>query len=265
LKPFLKWAGNKYCIIERIQALLPDGKRLIEPFAGSAAVFLNTEYDKYLIAEINPDLVTLYETLQQQGDDFIHFCQQYFQLERNTKQQYYAFRKEFNATEDPKVKALFIYLNKHGYNGLCRYNASGEFNVPFGYRKICSLPVAEMQHFYEKAKSARFVCRDFRKVMQSAKKGDVVYCDPPYVPLTKTANFTKYSSHAFDEKEQIILAEQAEHLAARGIPVLISNHDTDFVRELYKKAEIISFPVYRRISCKPETRTNAKEILALLR
>ena len=134
MKPFLKWAGNKYQIITRIQALLPCGKRLIEPFVGSGAVFLNTDYPSYELSDCNGDLIALYQHVQREGDAFIDYCQTFFTEENNTPEAYYAFRAKFNTTGDVRLKsALFVYFNKHGYNGLCRYNASGGFNVPFGH------------------------------------------------------------------------------------------------------------------------------------
>src|SRR5262249_42922300 len=134
MKPFLKWAGNKYPLLDRIKRTLPKKKRrLVEPFAGSAAVFLNTDYPDYLLTDANVDLITLYQHLKTEGPDFIHFCRDFFKPETNRKDVYLEFRDTFNQTLDCRLKsALFLYLNKHGFNGLCRYNAGGKYNVPFG-------------------------------------------------------------------------------------------------------------------------------------
>ena len=133
MKPFLKWAGNKYQIVERIKEVLPAGKRLIEPFVGSGALFLNTDYPAYLLADANPDLISVYRHLQSDGRDFIEACRLYFTPENNSPERFYEFRQRFNTTSDATEKAtLFVYLNKHCYNGLCRYNSKGGFNVPFG-------------------------------------------------------------------------------------------------------------------------------------
>ena len=142
------------------------------------------------------------------------------------------------------------------------YNSSGEFNTPFGRYVKPYFPEKEMLYFARKAQKATFACRDFRNTMAKAKPGDAVYCDPPYVPLSGTANFTEYSSGGFGLKEQQKLAEMAGKLAEEGIPVLLSNHDTAFVRQIYRGAQITSFKVRRFISCQGDNRNKAGEILA---
>lgn len=264
-RPFLKWAGSKYRVLEHIREMLPDGQRLIEPFAGSGAVFMNTEYSSYLLADTNADLISLFRILQAQGDHFIAECERLFQPRTNQEAYYYRRREEFNRSRDPQRKAaLFIYLNRHGYNGLCRYNAAGLFNVPFGRYKRPYFPADELLAFYQKSAIAEFVHQDFDTAMQSAQIGDVVYCDPPYVPLSASANFTCYSAGGFDMPQQQRLADLAEHTRQRGIPVLISNHNTRFTRKAYRSANNIkSFSVRRLISCNGEKRQNAGELLAL--
>lgn len=264
IRPFLKWAGNKYQVLEHIKTVLPRGNRLIEPFAGAGAVFLNFDYDKYLLTDNNRDLINLYLTLQSAGEPFINYSKSFFIEENNRGSRYYELRELFNTTSDTRLKAaLFIYLNRHGYNGLCRYNSKGWFNTPFGqYSKPC-FPEKSMRYFLIKAKNAVFKVADFRDIMHSAKKGDVIYCDPPYVPLSSTANFTTYSSGGFGSKDQVDLAELALELAGRGIPVLISNHATEFTLNAYKTARIERFYVQRYISCDGANRGKAEEVLAL--
>ncbi len=264
MKPFLKWAGNKYAIIERIKRLLPESPRLIEPFAGSAAVFLGTDYPSALLADSNADLIHLYQLLQKEGDAFIAYASELFTLENNREDNYYTLRSEFNSTDDIcRKSALFLYLNRHGYNGLCRYNAKGGFNVPFGRYGKPYFPRKEMVEFSAKAKHAEFRVADFRSVMMEARAGDVVYCDPPYVPLSRTANFTSYGTGKFGEAEQAALAILAESLAARGVTVVISNHDTEFTVQAYRNAALKRFDVQRNISCNGQNRGKAKELLAL--
>lgn len=264
MKPFLKWAGNKYKIVERIKALLPPGERLVEPFVGSGALFLNTDYPSYLLTDTNADLINLYQHLRAEGESFIDYCRPLFTPENNQKERYYIFRTEFNNTEDSRRKsALFLYMNKHGYNGLCRYNMKGGFNVPFGRYKRPYFPETEMHHFAQKAQHAIFQHTPFAATMAACQPGDVVYCDPPYVPLSDTANFTSYSANGFGWAEQTELARQAAKLAKRGIPVIISNHDTVQVRQAYKAAEIETFEVRRFISCNGNKRDKTAELLAL--
>lgn len=265
MKPFLKWAGGKMRLVRRIQEQLPEGTRLIEPFAGSAAVWLNTNYPAALIADINPDLIACYRALQQQGPDFIAACRAYFVPANNAAARYYALRDRFNATRDPWERAvLFVYLNRHGYNGLCRYNAQGGFNVPFGRYARPYFPEAEMLAFWRKAQDATFSCAGFRTVMAEARPGDVIYCDPPYVPLSDTANFTDYAAGGFGPGDQADLAQFARNLASKGIPVLISNHATPFTETAYQAASHIErFKVQRFISCDGDNRQVADELLAL--
>ncbi|MCL6634063.1 MAG: Dam family site-specific DNA-(adenine-N6)-methyltransferase, partial [Alicyclobacillus herbarius] len=250
MKPFLKWAGGKHRIVERIRARLPQGKRLIEPFVGSGAVFLNTDFEEYVLADINPDLIQVYATLKQHGQDFISYCKELFTDANNTPERYYELRSEFNETQDPwRKSALFVYLNRHGYNGLCRYNSSGGFNVPFGRYKRPYFPEQEMKFFSQKLQVATLQCADFRQVMEEAVVGDVIYCDPPYVPLSATSNFTDYAADGFTTRDQADLARLATQLGERGIPVLISNHATEFTTAAYAAAEVEHFPVRRTISC----------------
>jgi len=264
-RPFLKWAGSKYRVLSHIEEILPGGKRLIEPFAGSAAVFLNTDYSRYLISDNNPDLISLYNILKTDGEDFIKKCRRMFTDKNNNEERYYKFRDEFNRTKDSYRKAiLFLYFNRHGYNGLCRYNQKGGFNVPFGRYTKPYFPEKEMLFFHKKSRKAIFKHSDFACVMKKARSGDVIYCDPPYVPLTKSANFTSYSTGSFIEAQQIQLAEMAKTLSAKGVPVLISNHNTCFTQRSYSSAlSIKQFDVRRFISCKGSQRNKAAELLAL--
>lgn len=264
MKPFLKWAGNKYHIINVLKQHFPQAQRLVEPFAGSLAIFLNTEYRRYYLAEANSDLVNLYHVLETEGERFIRYSRRYFKPETNQKHTYYQLRETFNHTTEPRRRAaLFLYLNKHGYNGLCRYNRSGIYNVPFGLFKKPYFPEKEMRFFLSKAHQANIVNADFLTTFKRVKPGDLVYCDPPYVPLSKTASFSTYQPGGFSEQRQIELSEQAIALAEKNIPVVISNHDTPFTRELYRDATIIDLKVMRSISCKSNNRQWAPEIIAV--
>lgn len=268
-RPFLKWAGNKYRCLDKILASLPQSNRLIEPFTGSGAVFLNADYSTYLLAEQNHDLVNLYNYLKQEGDLFIDYCAQYFSGQHNNKLDFYQYRDLFNqsnqANQTRLRAALFIYLNRHGYNGLCRYNHSGKFNVPFGRYKKPYFPFKEMLAFHHQSQRAEFLQADFRKTFNLAKPGDVIYCDPPYVPLSESAYFSAYTNKNFSETDQIELADLAIKSANKGIPVIISNHDTEFTRDQYKLATIISFPVKRLISCKATERKSVQELVAIFK
>ena len=264
MRPFLKWAGNKYTCLEILQKHLPKGQRLIEPFMGSAALSLNADFDRYLLADINHDLVALYNYLQQEGQKFIDYCARHFTQNNNTDEVYYSKRDKFNQLKMSRQRAaLFLYLNRHGYNGLCRYNLSGGYNVPFGRYKKPYFPRQEMLHFHEKSHAIEVHHKDYLSTMDNAKQDDIIYCDPPYIPLSTSASFTAYSRNKFGLQEQQQLADMARKKAKQGIPVAISNHDTDFTRQCYQGAELISFKVARYISCNANNRTPVKELLAI--
>lgn len=160
---------------------------------------------------------------------------------------------------------IFVYLNRHCFNGLCRYDASGGFNVPFGNYKQPYFPREEMEFFHEKSQKATFIVADFEEIMTKyIKKEDVVYCDPPYAPLEEQkTNFTTYSKGGFGDWEQRKLASLANYLKDNNIPVLISNHDTKDIRKYYQNSVITELQVQRNINRKGDERGKAKEVLAL--
>ncbi|MEZ8825732.1 Dam family site-specific DNA-(adenine-N6)-methyltransferase [Vibrio amylolyticus] len=264
-RAFLKWAGGKYGLVEDIQRHLPPARKLIEPFIGAGSVFLNTDYDQYLLADINPDLINLYNLLKEKPDLYISEAKRWFTPEHNRKEVYLDIRAEFNNTDDVMYRSLaFLYMNRFGFNGLCRYNKKGGFNVPFGSYKKPYFPEAELEFFAHKAKKATFICEGYVETFKRARKGSVVYCDPPYAPLSTTANFTSYAGNGFSLDDQAALADIAEKTAHnRGIPVLISNHDTTLTRRLYHGAELNVVKVKRTISRNGAGRNKVDELLAL--
>ena len=264
MKPFLKWAGGKYKIVDRILSALPQADQLVEPFVGSGAVFMNANFENYLLADTNADLINLYREVQKSGVNFIDYAAELFVPENNTEQVFYQLREEFNQCTDIRRRAaLFVYLNRHCFNGLCRYNSRGKFNVPFGRYTKPIFPIEEVKNFHTKSQRAEFVLSDFRTTLQSISGSAVVYCDPPYAPLTPTSNFSDYTQEGFGPKDQRDLASEANRLREKGIPVVISNHDTEFTREIYRHAVISGFDVQRFISSKASHRTKAAEMLAI--
>ncbi|HGN9373261.1 TPA: adenine-specific DNA-methyltransferase [Citrobacter pasteurii] len=263
-RAFLKWAGGKYPLLDDIKRHLPQGECLIEPFVGAGSVFLNTDFSRYILADINSDLISLYNIVKTRTDEYVQASRELFMPETNQAEVYYQLREEFNACQDSFRRAvLFLYLNRFGYNGLCRYNLRGEFNVPFGRYKKPYFPEAELYHFAEKAQNAEFHCLSYEECMDRADTNSVVYCDPPYAPLSATANFTAYHTNSFSPKEQAHLAEMAEKLVSKQIPVLISNHDTPDTREWYRAAKHFQVKVRRSISSNGGTRKKVNELLAL--
>ncbi|PFG55160.1 DNA adenine methylase Dam [Vibrio sp. ES.051] len=266
-RAFLKWAGGKYGLVEDIQRHLPPARKLVEPFVGAGSIFLNTDYDHYLLADINPDLINLYNLLKERPEVYISEAKRWFIAENNRKEAYLHVRAEFNKTDDVMYRSLaFLYMNRFGFNGLCRYNKKGGFNVPFGSYKKPYFPEAELEFFAEKAKKATFVCEGYTETFRRARKGCVVYCDPPYAPLSNTANFTSYAVNGFTLDDQAALADIAERTATeRGIPVLISNHDTTLTRRLYHGADLSVVKVKRTISRNGNGRNKVDELLALFK
>ena len=263
-RAFLKWAGGKYPLLDDIKRHLPQGECLIEPFVGAGSVFLNTDFSRYILADINSDLISLYNIVKTRTDEYVQASRELFMPETNQAEVYYQFREEFNTCQDPFRRAvLFLYLNRFGYNGLCRYNLRGEFNVPFGRYKKPYFPEAELYHFAEKAQNAEFHCLSYEECMDRADINSVVYCDPPYAPLSATANFTAYHTNSFSPKEQAHLAEMAEKLVSKQIPVLISNHVTPDTREWYRAAKHFQVKVPRSTSSNGGTRKKVNELLAL--
>lgn len=263
-KSFLKWAGGKTRVLPYIRPLLPSAHRLIEPFIGSASVSLALEYDAYLWNDTNADLINVFRTLKQEKHRFIDYVQSFFTTTNNQKNQFYHLREQFNhSTDIIERSALFIYLNRHGYNGLCRYNRKGEFNVPFGRYKSPYFPVNEMNQFIEKSPRIEFMCDDFETVFASIQSRDVVYCDPPYVPKSTTASFTAYSQNEFTWEDHIRLQHIIETNSKKCIAILLSNHDTEQTRKLYSQAQLHFIDIQRNISAKANSRQKTGEILAL--
>ncbi len=268
-KPFLKWAGNKFRVLPELSPIIGDPKRYIEPFGGSMAVALNVSADEYVLNDINSDLINLYKYLTNPNDDtFIQYCGELFRSENNDKEEYLGWRKLFNESTDTQERSrLFVYLNRHCFNGLTRYNSKGGFNVPFGKMKNPKCPVNEMMAFrmYFLQRKHRFMSTSFEDsaLYENIESGDVVYFDPPYVPASDTANFANYAKEGFSYDQQVQLAELAESLANRGAKVIISNHDTDVSRQLYKNAQIHSIQVARSISANKTSRKKANELIAV--
>ncbi|QYJ75122.1 MULTISPECIES: Dam family site-specific DNA-(adenine-N6)-methyltransferase [Shewanella] len=264
-RAFLKWAGGKFKLMDDLRRHLPEGKRLVEPFVGAGSVFLNTQYDAYLLCDINQDLIGLYKIVKAQPDEYIRAARALFCDEMNAKDAYYDIRSRFNKSKDPFSRAVyFLYLNRHGFNGLCRYNRKGEFNVPFGSYKKPYFPEQEIRAFSIKAQRAEFRCISYEQAFELATSGDVIYCDPPYAPLSTTASFTTYVGAGFTLDDQALLARHSRHIAVeRGIPVLISNHDIPLTRGLYLGAKLETVKVQRNISQKGSGRNKVDELMAL--
>jgi DNA adenine methylase len=264
LRPILKWAGAKTKLVPAIQCLLPPNRsRLVEPFIGSGAVALNLDFADNLLADANPDVVSVYEALSKTPTRFVRDCRAMFAPKYNTASAFNELREEFNASRGRYRRAcIFIYLNRHGYNGLCRYNRSGGFNVPFGRYDAPYFPEKEFASFRSLLARSTVKCADFRGIIAEAGEGDVVYCDPPYSPISETANFTSYATGGFFHQDQLDLVQSCRDAANRGAFVVLSNHDTVVTRSLYRQADrLVELQVSRVISCDSANRKKVAELL----
>ncbi|MES3530302.1 Dam family site-specific DNA-(adenine-N6)-methyltransferase [Enterobacter hormaechei] len=267
-RPFLKWAGGKYSLLPDLDRLIPAGKRLVEPFVGGGSVFLNSEkHESFLLADVNADLINLYQMLEV---DHIRVCSlAKILFERaNSEAAYKELRDEFNNQRmgAPERAAAFLFLNRHCFNGLIRYNRDGFFNVGWGKYEAPYFPEIEIKAFKQKSHKCVFLNAGFRRTLALAGEGDVVYCDPPYEPLPGTAGFTNYAAGGFSWADQISLAESCVAAHQRGAKVLISNSTAPRVLELYEQHGFILHHVdaRRSISSKGSTRETAKDIVATL-
>jgi DNA adenine methylase len=252
LKPPLKWAGGKRWLVpELIKLWQPhQARRYVEPFCGGLAVALGLGPSKAILNDVNPHLINFYVQLKRGLKPEIDM--------RNEERMFYRYRDRFNQLirdnqiETADAAQLFYYLNRTCFNGLCRFNQSGEFNVPFGtYTNITYI-----KDFYEYMpvfKEWTFTNRDIGEIKLLA--GDFVYADPPY-----DVDFTTYSAGGFSWTDQI---RTAEYLAKHDGPTVISNQATDRIVQLYKEVgfTLTYFDAPRRISCTGD-RSTAREVLA---
>ncbi|HCL9298889.1 TPA: Dam family site-specific DNA-(adenine-N6)-methyltransferase [Escherichia coli] len=266
-RSIFKWAGGKFGVLEQIFRYLPEGKRLIEPFVGGGAVFMNAGYQENLLNDVNADLINFYKTLQREAHSLITLAHRFFQ-DYNTQEGFLAVRNAFNKQvyDDLHRAAAFLFLNRHCFNGLTRYNQAGEFNVGYGKYKTPYFPLQEMEAFLGAEGRSEFVCGDFAAVIEAAGEGDVIFCDPPYEPLPNTEGFTNYSGHDFKFEEQKRLASLLTDAHRRGAKVLITNSGAPNIRELYQDSGFRVEPLFARrsVSCKGDTRGVAHDILGIL-
>ncbi|EDW0700477.1 Dam family site-specific DNA-(adenine-N6)-methyltransferase, partial [Salmonella enterica subsp. enterica] len=267
-RPFLKWAGGKYSLLPELDRLIPAGKRLIEPFVGGGSVFLNSDKHEYfLLADINADLINLYQMLAVVPDSVIAEAMKAFR-HLNDVENYTVIREAFNAQKLNATEraAAFLYLNRHCFNGLMRYNLDGFFNVGWGKYKAPYFPEKELMAFRKKSSACVFMNAGFERTLRLAGDGDVVYCDPPYEPMPGTAGFTSYASGGFSWDSQVALAESCVAAHQRGAKVFISNSTAPRVIELYEQNGFTLHRVNARrsISSKGSTRETANDIVASL-
>lgn len=238
-KPFVKWVGGKRQLLEQFRKLnfFPpeffDTKKgtYFEPFIGGGAVFFDLQPNKAVLSDMNNELVVSYNVIKNNVDELIESLKKH----KVSKEYFLKLRKkDISRLSDVEIASRFIYLNRTGFNGLYRVNKSGGFNVPFGKNKnplICD--EINLQQVSKVLKNVTIKHQDYKEVLTKAKKGDFIYFDPPYYPVSKTASFTSYVAGSFLDKEQIELRDIFDKLTERGCYVMLSNSNTDFINKIY--------------------------------
>lgn len=265
--PVIKWVGGKGKLLHELTARLPERfNRYFEPFAGGLALFFRVAPRKAVISDSNADLIALYKAISSDVGAVIRKLQHH--REAHDEKHYYAMRANWNqhhdSWSDAERAAGFIYLNKTCFNGLWRVNRSGDFNVPIGRYTDPPICVPEtLRAAHALLARAELRCGDYQAAVADAGRGDFVYFDPPYDPITPTANFTSYSAAGFGPDDQRALAETARKLVARGCQVMLSNSDTPFIRSIYKGFQIDRVKCSRAINSNASKRGDVDEVIVM--
>jgi len=266
VEPILKWAGGKRSLIPDIIDLFPadyKNRTYHEPFVGGGAVFFKIRPRSGSINDINPRLINFYRVVRDKPEELIREARQYSYDEDS----YYGLRGRFNQPNLPDVEeaALLLYLNKTAFNGLYRVNSKGEFNVPFGrYKNPKIVPERRIMSASRILRRVEMLNEDFSYITNYADKGDLCYFDPPYQPVSDTANFTSYSAEGFDLGEQRRLRDTCIELDGDGVLFVLSNSYVDPIREMYEEVDSFRIEIVqarRAISSKASTRGPINEIL----
>lgn len=270
INPILKWAGGKKTLIPELRKFFPaEYNRYFEPFVGGGAVFFNLGHSESHISDTNSHLINFYQQVALNLQEFIsraRTLEARFNLNfENREPLFYEVRERFNSGNNSNLEQAvdFLFLNKTAFNGIYRENRAGLFNVPFNKMKgVLNLFDEENLHQASKQLAASTIVKmSYLDVEDIAKSGDFIYFDPPYVPLSETANFTSYQSTGFNEKDQLQLLELAVRLKNRGMNVVLSNSSADWVLSHYSKAgfEVNLINARRNIGGKGATRDSVME------
>jgi DNA adenine methylase len=264
--PFLKWVGGKGKLRHALGGLLPPGVELmrhVEPFVGGGALFFARAPERALLCDINADLIGTYEAVRDEPQAVLG---QLRRLSRTHDEQgYYKERERYNARAHKsraERAAQFIYLNKTCFNGLYRVNRRGEFNVPMG--RYTNPNIADSETLLAASRAlaqAELRCTPFESLLSLVRPGDFVYLDPPYEPLSRTANFTSYAQDGFSQEKQSDLRNVFRELDRRGAKLMLSNSDVPFIRDLYRGFEIEQVFAPRAVSCDAKSRGPVSEVV----
>lgn len=265
-RPILKWAGGKRRLISEIIKLFPSDyhKRAYhEPFFGGGALFFYLEPDKGSINDVNIRLMNFYKVLKDKPDELINEASKYVYK----KDEYYRLRSRFNeeSLSDVEDAAILLYLNKTGYNGLYRVNSKGRYNVPFGrYKNPTIIDEEKIREASAILKSIDIHSERFTCVKKKAESGDIVYFDPPYLPISETSDFTEYSKAGFGYDDHELLRDTCVELDEKGVLFVQSNSHIEAIIELYEdigEFRINTVQMNRAINSKASSRGEVNEIL----
>lgn len=270
VQPFLKWAGGKRQLLTDIRKYVPsEFNTYYEPFIGAGAVLFDLAPKRAIINDNNQELINLYKVIKDARK--VKLLLESLHNHKNEESYYYNLRildrsEEYINLSDVEKASRFLYLNKTGYNGLYRVNSKGFFNVPFGKYKspdYVNKNTIMDAHKYFNENDIVILNQDFEDAVKGASKGDFVYFDPPYDPVSKTSSFTSYTKDNFGDKEQIRLRNLFIDLYERGCFVLLSNSNTEFINKLYNYPgiEVKTVEANRNINSKGSGRGKIKEVL----
>lgn len=264
-KPVLKWAGGKSGLLEQLVPHFPTRfDRYLEPFLGGAAVFLSLKpFVPALLNELNEEIFNLYSVIRTRPAELVARLEEF--RSRYSRDFYYELRSvqpECRVTRAART----VFLNKTGFNGLYRQNKKGEFNVPFGHYKSCPSVFSSenIMLVSQRLANATLMNADFSVLLSQAGKGDFVYCDPPYEPLTPTSSFNSYTGAGFTRADQVRLKNECSAAVERGAVVAVSNSSAAFIRELYSSSTLQSIRARRAINSNPARRGAIEELLILI-
>lgn len=265
VRPFLKWVGGKRQLLRSIETHLPKTLRgtYHEPFVGGGALFFHLAPKRARLSDTNQRLIRAYQGIQSSCEEVIELLEQH--RAKHKRAYFHAQRKRDIDREqnDAAVAAWFVYLNRTAYNGLYRVNSKNQFNVPFGRYENPAIVDAERLRACSRAlKHTHLAVEDFAAVLKRAKAGDFVYFDPPYVPLSDTSKFTSYTRNGFGPSDQERLRDTALALKRRKVRLLISNSDSEMVRDLYgKDFKLREVRARRQVNSKVAGRGHVGELL----
>lgn len=262
--PIVKWVGGKrQLMFELLKNMPKDYNRYFEPFIGGGALFFELQPNNAYISDMNEELINLYQVVRDNVDELITDLQkhdiskEYFMEIRNIDR-----TEEYQNWSDIKKASRFIYLNRTCFNGMYRVNSKGEFNVPFGHYKnpriLDENNLINCSHLLQRTEIKQ---ADFSEILKKVKKGDFVYFDPPYVPLSETSSFTSYTKDGFDIDMQFKLRDVCDELHSMGVKFLLSNSDTKLVNELYENYDIKKVFASRQINANADGRGKITEVL----